>query len=118
VAFLTLLPAILSYLVLGAHFLRGGHWVLVALCLALAGALAFRRRWVAILAQVTLVLAALEWVRTLLLLLEERRSLGEPYLRMVLILGGVAAFTLASAFLFHLPVLKRRYGPSQFDKEG
>ena len=109
-AFLALLPAILSYLVLAAHFLRGGHLVMTGLCLALAVALAFRNRWLALAAQVSLLLGAAEWVRTLVLLLAERRSLGEPFTRMALILGGVAAFTLASAFLFYCPVLRRRYG--------
>ena len=107
---LALLPAILSYLVLAAHFMRGGHLILAGLCLALLVALAFPKRRLAVVAQVSLLLAAAEWVRTLVLLLEERRSLGEPYLRMALILGGVAVLTLASAFLFYLPVLRRRYG--------
>ena len=107
---LALLPAILSYLVLAAHFLRGGHLALTGLCLALLVALAFTKRWLAVVWQVSLLLGAAEWVRTLVLLLAERRSLGEPYLQMALILGGVAAFTLASAFLLYLPVLRRRYG--------
>lgn len=106
---LALLPAALSLLALGAHFLRGGHWLLVALCIAPLAALAVPRRWAAALAQAALILGAAEWVRTLLGLLSERRALGGPYVRMSLILGGVAAFTLASAFAFYLPALRRRY---------
>lgn len=109
-ALLALLPAALSLVTLGAHFLRGGQWVLLVVCVALLAALALRRRWAAASVQLGLILGAAEWVRTLVLILSQRRAAGEPYLRMVLILGGVAAFTLASAFPFYLPVLRRRFG--------
>ena len=44
-AFQLLLPAGLSALVLGAHFLRRGDWLLVAASLALLALLFVRRPW-------------------------------------------------------------------------
>lgn len=95
---LLLLPGVLSVLLLGAHFLRDGSTLLVLLLLALVPLLALRRRWVLRSLQAVLLLGAAEWLRTMIVLMQQRAALGEPYLRMMLILGGVALFS-ASAFL-------------------
>ncbi len=96
---LTLTPAVLSALVLAAHFLRRGQIVLCALCLA-AAALAFvRRPWAPRTLQVFLLLGVLEWARTLAALLQERRALGEPVGRLVIIMGPVIAVALLGAAL-------------------
>jgi hypothetical protein len=101
---------VLSLLVLGAHFMRSGLGVFVALALLLVLLLPVRRRWVARTVQLVLVLGSLEWVRTLVQLAMWRNQHGEPFLRMVLILGAVAAVTLGSAMLFQTPSFKRIYG--------
>lgn len=44
---LQLLPVVVSLLVLGAHFLRGGHVVFVALVIGTLALLGVRRRWAA-----------------------------------------------------------------------
>ena len=108
---LHLLPVILSGLVLSAHFLRGGSFLVVLVCLAALFFLLVRERWVARLMQVLLLLGALEWVRTMLALVAERRSLSEPWTRMAVILSGVALFTAASALVFQVAHLKARYSP-------
>jgi hypothetical protein len=101
---------VLSLLVLGAHFMRSGLGAFVVLTLALVLLLPVRRRWVARTVQFVLVLGALEWVRTLVQLAMWRNQHGEPFLRMVLILGAVAALALGSAMLFQTRSLKRIYG--------
>lgn len=106
-----LTPVVLSLVVLAAHFLRDGWIVGVALTLALIPLLLLRRWWVPRLVQIVLVLAAAEWVRTLLALRDVRIAFGEPYARMVLILGVAAAFTALSALVFQTPRLRRRYTP-------
>ena len=83
---------------------------LVILCLALPGLLLIRRAWVARLVQVVLVLGSLEWGRTLLVLVAQRRDAGEPWSRLALILGVVTALTAASALLFCCRSLRERYG--------
>lgn len=102
-------PVVLSILVLGAHFLRGGSMIAVFVALVLIGLLFLRRPWVARLVQAVLVLGALEWLRTMYELAQIRAMLGQPYGRMLVILGIVAAVTLCSALLFQTPALKDVY---------
>ena len=92
-------PAVLSFLLLGAHFYRAGLAWLVPVCVALAGVACVPRRWAVVFAQVALVLGALEWVRTLFAFAGARVAQGGPVLRLVLILGAVVVFTLWSAWL-------------------
>ena len=107
--FALLLPAVLSLLVLAAHFLRGGHLVLVGLALAAAALVAVRRTWAARALQVVLALGAIEWVRTLAALVAERRADGRPFLRMAVILGSVALVAALSALAFRTRRLRGRF---------
>ncbi|MFP5212374.1 MAG: hypothetical protein ACLGPL_03240 [Acidobacteriota bacterium] len=107
--FVLLLPVIVSALVLGAHFFRSGNDVLMAASLAVVPLLVLKKRWIVRAVQVVLVLGAIEWIRTLTELAMERRSMGEDWVRMALILGAVALFTAGSALAFRSTVLKKRY---------
>lgn len=97
--FLRVLPALFASLILGAHFLRSGDLALVLLALALPCFLLVRRTWARRLVQAGLLLGALEWLWALATLARERQAAGLPVLRLVLILGTVAAFTAWSAWL-------------------
>jgi hypothetical protein len=108
-AFLLLLPAGLSALVLGAHFLRRADLGLVVACLALLGLLFVRRLWAARLVQLALLAGAFEWLRTLAALLPVRRAAGGPWVRLVAILGGVALLAVVGAALFETRGLRERY---------
>lgn len=105
-----LLPVVVSFLLLAAHFYRAGQLVLTLACLGLPLLLLLRRSWVPWLFQVGLLLGALEWLRTLYLFANMRIAFGEPWTRLALILGAVAAFTAASALVFLDRSLKARYG--------
>ena len=102
-------PVVLSLVTLGAHFMRYGNWIAVFASLALIALLAVRQAWVARLMQIVLVLGALEWVRTLYELVQLRTALGQPFARMTVILGVVAAVTFCSALLFQTRTFKRIY---------
>lgn len=102
-------PVVLSLVILGAHFMRYGNSIGVFSSLVLSVLLIVRRPWVARLMQVVLILGALEWVRTLYELVQVRATLGQPFTRMIIILGAVAAVTFCSALLFQAPTLKRIY---------
>jgi hypothetical protein len=104
------IPIVLSLVVLGAHFMRYGNSIGVFAALVLIGLLFIRRPWVARLMQVVLVLGALEWVRTMYELGHMRALHGQPYGRMLVILGIVATVTLCSALLFQSATLKKVYG--------
>jgi hypothetical protein len=108
--FLLLLPAGLSALILGAHFLRRDDFALVAVCLGLVALLFVRRAWAARVVQVALVLGALEWARTLAVLLPARRAAGGPWVRLVVILGAVALLAVVAAALFETRGLRERFG--------
>ena len=104
------IPIVISLVVLGAHFLRDGLWAGVFVCLLLVGLLFVRRPWVMRVIQVALVLGALEWLRTMYELGHIRALHGQPYGRMLVILGAVAAVTLCSALLFQSKTLREIYG--------
>lgn len=97
--FLRRLPALLALLLLGAHFLRFGQLPLVLLCLGLLVPLFVPRSWAQALVRWALALGTLVWVWTLAQDVQTRLTLGEPWIRLVAILGAVAVFTAGSSWL-------------------
>jgi hypothetical protein len=93
------IPALFSLLLLGAHFLRFGHVVLVACCLLLGIPLFIRRTAAQAIVSWVLGAGALIWIWTLVGDARERLAFGEPWIRLVVILGAVALFTAWSAWL-------------------
>ena len=106
-----LTAVIISFLLLAAHFLRTFNLLFVTWSLLLPLLLLIRRKWASRILQFFLLLGAFEWITTTLYFVSQRQAEGEPYGRMVLILGGVAAFTLASAFLLETSGARRRFRP-------
>jgi len=106
---LSLTPAVLSLLLLAAHFSRAGLLPLSLLSLALITLVFIPRRWAALTLQVVLVLGALEWVRTIVVLVQARMDAGMPAARMAIILGCVVLVTLGAAVLFRTSRLRRRF---------
>ncbi len=107
--FVRLLPAVISFLLLAAHFYRAGWLVLAGACLAMPLLLLLQRTWVPRLFQVLLLLGALEWLRTLYLFAAMRIAFGEPWTRLAVILGAVALFTALSALVFRSRGLRAYY---------
>jgi len=95
---------------LAAHFYRADWMLPAAATAALTLLLAVPRPWAARTLQLALVLGAIEWLRTLAAFAAMRMAVGQPYLRLVLILGAVAAFTLLAAWVFQHRALRRRFG--------
>lgn len=108
--FTRFIPMLLSVLVLAAHFLRTGPMIFVILCLIVPMALFVRRIWALRLVQLFLLLGAAEWVRTLIVLVQDRQVQGEPWLRLAIILGAVAAFTAGAAFILQARKVRDHYG--------
>ena len=107
--FLKLIPVILSFLLLGAHFYRAGIFALLFIYVIAIFSLLIKERWIIRLSQVLLVMGALEWLRTLLRLVEMRQAMGMPWTRLAVILGIVALFTGLSALIFQGRSLKAHY---------
>jgi hypothetical protein len=104
-----LLPVVLSFVVLAAHFLRGMSVMLISICLLAPLLLLVRRRWIPWIIQIMLLLGALEWLATMVALINQRQADGRDWHRMAVILGSVMLFTAASGLVFALPRLRRRY---------
>ncbi|MBI5240745.1 MAG: hypothetical protein HY926_09755 [Elusimicrobia bacterium] len=96
----------LSLLLLAAHWLHGGSAAAAAAMLLLIGLLAVRKPWASRTLQLVLAAGALEWLRTLASLVQQRQAQGEPYLRLAVILGAVALVTALSI----LPLRRGRAG--------
>ncbi len=104
-----LLPVIISALLAAAHFLRSGTHVLFAISLLTPFVLLIRRPLSVRIVQAALVLATLEWIRTVFVLASVRARAGTSSTRLVIILAAVACFTLASALVFYSKTLRERY---------
>lgn len=107
--FVWLIPVFISLLILAAHFLRYGDILFMSLSLLAIPLLAIRKKWVVLLFRILLFLGTVEWVRTIWTLAAIRMEYGKPYLRMAIILGGVAMFTFLSAFVFNSKSLRNRF---------
>ena len=106
---LKLIPVFISLLLISAHFLRTGLYIVVAILIALPFILLIKKIWVARTIQIILILATLEWIRTIFISIEERQVHSEPWIRMAIILGSVALFTACSSLVFLFRSLKTRY---------
>lgn len=108
-------PVVLSLVILCAHFMRYGNTIGVFGSILMVALLIVRRPWVARLVQVVLVLGGIEWLRTLYELVQVRAAHGQPFTRMIVIIGVVAAVTFCSAAIFQSPALKKVYGLDRSD---
>ncbi len=93
------IPAALASLLLAAHFFRSGNQLLVLASLGVSFLPLIRRPEARIAHRLLLLAGACEWIRTSYRLAGVRIQLGEPWIRMAIILGAVALFTAASALL-------------------
>jgi hypothetical protein len=110
---LRLFPVVISFLLLAAHFYRGGQLVVAALCIGAPFLLLVRKSWVPRLFQVLLLLGALEWLRTLYMFAAMRIAWEQPWLRLAVILIAVALFTALSGLVFEGRSLRARYRAGQ-----
>jgi len=106
---LSFILIILSLVLMAAHFLRVGIWVFSVLCLLLPFLLFLKRPITARIFQAVLFLSALEWIRTIYILISHRIDAGQDWIRSAIILGAVTLFTLGAACVFFGKNLKSVY---------
>ncbi len=104
-----LLPVIFSFGLLAAHFSRANMFPLVLVSLALPFLLLIKRSWAARSIQVLLLLGAAEWIRSMFGYIEVRKTIGEDWTRLAIILGAVALLTACAGLVFRGKALKKRY---------
>ncbi|MCP4602992.1 MAG: 4Fe-4S binding protein [Proteobacteria bacterium] len=107
--FVHVAPVLLAALLMGAHFLRIGNLGLVAACLITPTILLIRRSWIPVIAQLLLIIGAAMWLEIAIELVRYRAAIGEPWTRMLIILGIVALFTALSSLTFFRATLKHWY---------
>jgi hypothetical protein len=107
-----LLPA-LALLLLGAHFFRAGLVPVAVGCAALFALLFVRTTWAARVLQVALALGVLEWLRTAWVFASARAEAGQPYGRLLVILGSVALVTALAARVLGSSAARERLQPPQ-----
>ena len=101
--------AVVAFLLLGAHFCRGGSVVAAAACVATPLLLLVRRRVALRAVQCALAAGIPIWIHTTVVLTRMRMQLGAPWLRMLLILSAVALFTGLCVWLLNSKQVKQRY---------
>ena len=99
----------IAALLLGAHFLRAGNLVMVALCLAAPLLFLHRRRWSLMTLQMLAYCAAGAWIEVAMRLVQIRQQLGQPWTAAVVILGTVALFSATAGLLLNSRVILDRY---------
>jgi hypothetical protein len=104
-----LLPVILCFTMLAAHFSRAGLFPFVVLSLGIPFLLFIRKPWVARIIQAFLLLGAIEWIRAMMGYIEIRKTTGDDWARLAIILISVSLLTVLSGLVFRGKLLKKRY---------
>ena len=107
--FFRLLPVILCFALLAAHFSRAGLFLFVILSLGIPLLLLFKKSWAARIIQVFLLLGAIEWIHAMLGYIELRKTIGDDWGRLAIILVSVSLLTALSGLVFRGKSLKKRY---------
>jgi hypothetical protein len=94
------IPAVLALLLLAAHFYRAAAFVPAGLCVAAVALVFVRRPWAVSTLRLGLAAGTGVWLVTAWRIAQQRIAAGMPYLRMLVILGAVAAFTAMALWIF------------------
>ena len=90
---------VIALLLAAAHYGRAGDTILKYLFAALPLLLLVRKNWSDMILAVSVSFTVPVWILTTLSIIVDRKAAEEPWLRMGIILGGVALFALITAFL-------------------
>lgn len=104
-----LIPIVLSFFIIGAHFLRSGALGLTIMCLTAPLALLIKRKWIVRVFSILLCFIAIDWISTAFDIWMKRQVKGEPATRMLIILSVVALFSACSSLVFRTKKMKERY---------
>ncbi len=105
---LRIVMTIIALLLAGAHFGRAGDTILKYLFVALPLLLLVRKKWSDMILAVSISITVPVWIHTTLGIIAVRKAAEIPWLRMAIILGGVALFSLITAFLTFRHIYRSR----------
>ncbi|MGF1681870.1 hypothetical protein [Photobacterium minamisatsumaniensis] len=106
---LRLLPVVISFWLLAAHYLRFSNigMLLILACLPLL--LFYRSSYTPKLVTVLLVIVAAQWLMITYEMVSLRLMMGNDWIRLLCIMGGVVCFTLMSACCFQAEKVSHFY---------
>ena len=110
---LALFPLLCSILLIAAHFYRSGSLLLTSVSLIFSLLLIFRKHWVPRLVTVFLLLSAAEWLRTMLVFIEQYQEADKSWTRLAIILTSVSLFTALSTLTCKTPAMQKKYNTRQ-----
>ncbi len=113
---LRVIPSIIVFVLLAAHFLRAGSPGLALVCVIAPMLLLIRRNWSLIAVQVLAYVAAAVWLYTLIELVQERIMLHRPWGKAAIILAAVILFTIFAGWLLNSSAVQAKY-PSKYDAD-
>ena len=99
----------LSAILTAAHFLRNGPPGAAAACLGVIALPLIKRRWVIPVIQALLAVFFLLSVDTLVTLVNVRRTMGAPWLRLTVIMGAVCLVHAGGVAWFFRKAVRNRY---------
>ncbi len=111
-----LIPVLLSFLLLAAHFSRADQTILVIISLIFPFLLLIKRRIILRLIQVVLIISGAEWIRAMLSYIAARKALDEDWTRLAIILSVVALYTAASGLFLQNRNILNIYKPDDLKK--
>jgi NADH:ubiquinone oxidoreductase subunit 6 (subunit J) len=109
------MPLLLTALLLGAHFLRNGNLILTLFCLLAPLLLLIKKQWSWLMLQVLIYLGAFIWLNTTIAIIQQRILWGQPWDRVLLIMGTVILFTIWAGLLLNSQKIKPRYHNELFN---
>jgi hypothetical protein len=100
---------VVASILLAAHFLRGSHLLMVALCLAVPLLFLWKTRWSLVALQLLAYGAAVTWIVVAIQLVQVRWHYGERWVVAAVILGSVALYTLLAGLLLNSRTIRDHY---------
>jgi hypothetical protein len=107
---LQILLVVFCHLLLAAHFMRAGAFLMMILSFGLLAFFAVGQRWAARILQTWLAVGVVVWLLTLMSTASDRLSRDKPWVRMAVILGAVAAVNALAILTIQRGRLGRYFG--------
>ena len=114
---LQLWPVILAGLIFSAHLLRFYGPFPALLSLLFMVLLTIRNAWIRRVWQVYLFFATLVWIRVTVGFVRYRLAAGEPWLRLLIIMGLIVILTIVAIVWFEKKKVKEFYDSAAANKE-
>ncbi len=103
------ITTIISSFLLGAHFFRGGSYGLFLIAITISFMFFIKKRWSLLIISTTHIFAIFEWIKTAFHICKIYSAIGIPSTRAVVIILGVAIFSLTSFLFLQTKLIKDLY---------